>query len=70
MYSTAKGREEATSKKVGNGEPCGLGEKWIESVAEKKDPWSWRKARQKGAHRGKNKENISPKTIGCENKRG
>lgn len=34
-----------------------------------RDPWSWRRVRDRGAHRRMHKENISPKSL-AENMRG
>ena len=45
--STTKGREEATSKKVGSVRH-GLGEKQIAGAVERIESWSWRKERETG----------------------
>ena len=41
----------------------GLGDKWIMGAVEGKDPLSWRRARDGGAHRGTFKKNITPESL-------
>ena len=41
----------------------GLGEKRIMSAPEVRKPWLQRKRRESGAHKGKLKENTSPKPL-------
>lgn len=56
-HSTAKGREEVTSKKE-EVQRWGLGEKKVPGAVERQEPWSWKKARLRGVHRGVYKENV------------
>ena len=55
--SIVRGREEATSKKVASVEMW-VGEKWTLAAVEGREPWSWRRERERGAHRGAHK-NVS-----------
>ena len=40
-----------------------MGEKRIQGAAEGREPSSWRKARERKAHRETHKEKVSPKTL-------
>ena len=60
-------REQATTWKVGSTETW-FGEEGIMGAVEGREPWSQRKARQKGAHRETHKENTSPMPLAGEKK--
>ena len=59
---TSRRREETTSRKVGSAEMC-LGKKQIAVAVEGREPWLWRKGRERRVHRDTHKENTSQSQL-------